>query len=79
MSTTNNTTTTADTTTETIGNSTLLDQIMVETMLVPSQEGYQIARQGVAAFISEMLKTDDPDQLVNKHRVDQMIAEVDRL
>lgn len=79
MSTTNNTTITADTTAETIGNSTLLDQIMVETMLVPSQEGYQIARQGVAAFISEMLKDDTPDQLVNKHRVDQMIAEVDRL
>ncbi|MCU1726899.1 type VI secretion system contractile sheath large subunit [Pseudomonas sp. 7P_10.2_Bac1] len=57
---------------------TLLDQIMQQTMLHPSQEGYAVARQGVAAFISEILKSDNTDQLINKHRVDQMIAEVDR-
>lgn len=57
---------------------TLLDQIMLQTMLEPSQEGYAVARQGVAAFISEILKSDEPDQLINKLRVDQMIAEVDR-
>ncbi|MFJ7886377.1 type VI secretion system contractile sheath large subunit [Pseudomonas sp. NPDC096917] len=57
---------------------TLLDQIMQQTMLQPSQEGYAVARQGVAAFISEILKSDNTDQLINKHRVDQMIAEVDR-
>ncbi|PYB76156.1 type VI secretion system contractile sheath large subunit [Pseudomonas soli] len=79
MSTPTSTTNTADATTKTIGNAALLDQIMVETMLVPSQEGYQIARQGVAAFLSEMLKSDEPEPLINKHRVDQMIAEVDRL
>lgn len=57
---------------------TLLDHIMQQTMLQPSQEGYAVARQGVAAFISEVLKSDNTDQLINKHRVDQMIAEVDR-
>ncbi len=69
----------AELTTETLGTATLLDQIMAETMLVPTQEGYQVARQGVAAFIAEILKSNEPDQLINKHRVDQMIAEVDRV
>lgn len=57
---------------------TLLDQIMAETMLQPSQEGYLVARQGVAAFISEILKSNQHEQQVNKHRVDVMITEVDR-
>ncbi|NIF27144.1 type VI secretion system contractile sheath large subunit [Pantoea sp. Tr-811] len=72
------TTLTAEVTTDTIGNATLLDQIMAETKLVPAQEGYQVAKQGVSAFITEILKSPDPDQLINKHRVDQMIAELDR-
>ncbi|MCG8296432.1 type VI secretion system contractile sheath large subunit [Pseudomonas entomophila] len=64
---------------ETLSHATLLDQIMAQTKLVPAQEGYQVARQGVSAFIAEILKTGDPDQLINKHRVDQMIAELDRV
>ncbi|RWU19110.1 type VI secretion system contractile sheath large subunit [Pseudomonas alkylphenolica] len=75
----NSTTLTADVTTDTPGNTLLLDQIMAETMLVPTQEGYQVAKQGVAAFVGEILKSHEPDQLINKHRVDQMIAEVDRI
>lgn len=70
---------TTDATAETLSNATLLDQIMAETKLVPAQEGYQIARQGVSAFITEILKSNDPDQLINKHRADQMIAEIDRM
>jgi type VI secretion system protein ImpC len=57
----------------------LLDQIMAEALLTPDQEGYEVAKQGVAVFISEVLKNDDQEQLINKHRVDQMIAEVDRI
>ncbi|VVN92454.1 type VI secretion system contractile sheath large subunit [Pseudomonas fluorescens] len=57
--------------------STLLDQIMAQTLMQPSQEGYVIAKQGVAAFISEILQSGEHDQLINKHRVDQMIAEID--
>ncbi|WP_085692337.1 MULTISPECIES: type VI secretion system contractile sheath large subunit [unclassified Pseudomonas] len=75
----NSTTVAVETTTETLSNATLLDQIMAETKLVPTQEGYQVARQGVSAFIAEILKSHDPDQLINKHRVDQMIAELDRV
>lgn len=77
MPTRNTTTLDTQATTQIAGN-TLLDQVMAETMLVPSQEGYQVAKKGVAAFISEILKSNDPDQRINKHRVDQMIAEVDR-
>ncbi|MFK3721595.1 type VI secretion system contractile sheath large subunit [Pseudomonas fulva] len=73
------TTAAAETTDTTLSNATLLDQIMAHTQLVPSQEGYQVARQGVSAFIGEILKSYDPDQLINKHRVDQMIAELDRV
>ncbi|MEX5586533.1 type VI secretion system contractile sheath large subunit [Pseudomonas urmiensis] len=75
----NTQTLTSDVADQTTGNQTLLDQIMAETLLTPSQEGYQVAKQGVAAFISNILKSDEPDQLINKHRVDQMIAEVDRV
>ncbi|ABY99117.1 TPA: type VI secretion system contractile sheath large subunit [Pseudomonas putida] len=74
-----NTNISEDTTTGTISNATLLDQIMAETKLIPTHEGYQVARHGVSAFIAEILKSNDPDQLINKHRVDQMIAEVDRV
>ncbi|UZM16708.1 type VI secretion system contractile sheath large subunit [Pseudomonas kielensis] len=56
----------------------LLDQLLANTMIQPSQEGYAVARQGVAAFISEILQSGDHQQPVNKHRVDQMITEVDR-
>lgn len=57
----------------------LLDQLLANTMISPAQEGYAIARQGVAAFISEILQNDDHQQPVNKQRVDQMIAEIDRV
>ncbi|PRA58174.1 type VI secretion system contractile sheath large subunit [Pseudomonas sp. MYb187] len=70
--------TTPNTSPTTVGDPCLLDQIMAETMLQPTQEGYLIAKQGVAAFITEILKSNERDQLINKHRVDLMIAELDR-
>jgi type VI secretion system protein ImpC len=60
------------------GASGLLDQLMAETLLQPGQEGYQVARKGVQAFVGKILQRDDPVLLVNKQMVDQMIAEVDR-
>lgn len=56
----------------------LLDQLLANTLMNPAQEGYAVAKQGVAAFISEILHSGDHDQPVNKFRVDQMIAEIDR-
>ncbi|WP_109125967.1 type VI secretion system contractile sheath large subunit [Dyella sp. C11] len=55
----------------------LLDQIMAQTRIEPSHEGYAVAERGVAAFIAEMLKTDEHEQPVNKQLVDHMIAELD--
>lgn len=55
----------------------LLEQIMQQTRMEPTHEGYAIAEKGVAAFISEMLKNSDQAQPVNKVLVDSMIAQVD--
>ncbi|KGE78759.1 MULTISPECIES: type VI secretion system contractile sheath large subunit [Halomonas] len=55
----------------------LLDQVMAQTRMAPADEGYDVAKQGVAAFIGELLKSDD-DQQVNKSVVDRMIVELDR-
>ena len=56
----------------------LLEQIMAQTRIEPTHEGYAVAERGVAAFIGEILKSDEREQQVNKQLVDQMIAEIDR-
>ena len=55
----------------------LLEQIMQKSRLAPEDDGYEIARQGVAAFIAEMLEKDASEEPVNKLLVDQMIADID--
>ncbi|WP_136248092.1 type VI secretion system contractile sheath large subunit [Halomonas borealis] len=56
----------------------LLDQVMAQTRMAPADEGYDVAKQGVAAFIGELLKSNDEQQQVNKSVVDRMIVELDR-
>ncbi|MCK9908483.1 type VI secretion system contractile sheath large subunit [Microbacteriaceae bacterium K1510] len=56
----------------------LLDQILVETKITPRDEGYDVARRGVAAFVAELMKPSRADEKVNNAVVDQMIAEIDR-
>lgn len=56
----------------------LLDQILQQTKLAPSEDGYDVARKGVAAFISELLKPARAASQVNSAAIDQMIAEIDR-
>jgi len=56
----------------------LLDQVMAQTRMAPADEGYDVARKGVAAFISELLRDDDETPQVNKAVVDRMIVELDR-
>ncbi len=56
----------------------LLDQIMAKSRMEPADEGYDIARKGVEAFISEIIRSENVDETVNKNRVDTMIAELDR-
>ncbi|SFI08785.1 type VI secretion system contractile sheath large subunit [Modicisalibacter xianhensis] len=63
---------------ESVADVSLLDQVMAQTRLAPVDEGYDVARQGVAAFIAELLKGDDTSTQVNKSVVDRMIVELDR-
>ncbi|CAK7051982.1 type VI secretion system contractile sheath large subunit [Saezia sanguinis] len=55
----------------------LLEQIMAQTRMEPTHEGYAVAEKGVAAFISEILKSRDQSQPINKVLVDSMIARLD--
>lgn len=74
----NMTQTTASHAEDTLPHNGLLAQIMAQTRLEPSHEGYAVAERGVAAFIAEMLKSEEREQSVNKQLVDEMIAEIDR-
>lgn len=56
----------------------LLDQILIETKITPRDEGYDVARRGVVAFVSELMKPSRADEKINNAVVDQMIAELDR-
>lgn len=66
------------TTTEETTEASLLDQILQETRMAPEDDGYDVAKQGVAALISELLKPSRAEEKVNNFAVDQMIAEIDR-
>ena len=55
----------------------LLDEIMAQTRMAPSDEGYDVAKQGVQAFISELLAPGKAVKKADKTVVDSMIAEID--
>ncbi len=52
----------------------LLDQIMQQARLQPEDEGYDIAKQGISAFIANILETGQEGVPVNKLLVDRMIC-----
>ncbi|WP_016676397.1 type VI secretion system contractile sheath domain-containing protein, partial [Yersinia pestis] len=56
----------------------LLDEIMSQTRMAPGNDGYDIAKQGVAAFISSILDTGTNEEPINKLLVDRMIIELDK-
>ena len=58
--------------------SSLLDEILAETHLRPGDEGYEIAKGGVGAFIAHMLAPAHRGEKIDKVLVDAMIAEIDR-
>lgn len=66
----------ADSTTTTEEGS-LLEQILSETKISPNDEAYSVAKQGVEAFIAELVKPQRAEEKVDKAIVDQMIADVD--
>lgn len=55
----------------------LLETILSETKLNPGDEAYDVTKQGVQAFIAEMLKGRE-GQKIDRSAVDAMIAEVDQ-
>jgi type VI secretion system protein ImpC len=60
------------------GEMSLLDQILGETKITPQDEGYDVARRGIAAFIGELMKPTRQEDKVNNQVIDQMMAEIDR-
>ena len=66
------------TTTTTVEGGSLLDEILSETKLAPTDEGYDVARRGVQAFIAELLQPQRAQEKVDKSFVDSMIAEIDK-
>lgn len=56
----------------------LLDEIMAQTRMTSRDDGYEVARNGVAAFISNILDTGTTEEPVNKILVDKMIVELDK-
>lgn len=56
----------------------LLDQVLAETRLTPTDEGYDAARRGVAAFLSELVKPAHAGERIQSAAVDNMIAMIDQ-
>src|SRR6201982_273405 len=55
----------------------LLDEILAETKMTPGDEGYEIAKRGVQAFIAELVTPKREGEKVDKAFVDALIAEID--
>ncbi|MEN6615086.1 MAG: type VI secretion system contractile sheath large subunit [Syntrophorhabdus sp.] len=59
------------------GQTSLLDEIVAATRLKPSEEAYSITKQGLQAFIDEMLKP-GKEIRITAAAVDEMIANLDQ-
>ena len=55
----------------------LLDEIMAQSRMSPETEAYDIAKQGVAAFISNIFASESEDQQINRLLIDKMLVELD--
>ncbi|SFV57480.1 Uncharacterized protein ImpC [hydrothermal vent metagenome] len=55
----------------------LLDSIISQTSLSQEDESYRYVKSGVGALISEMLKSENETEKINKAIIDRMIAEID--
>ena len=64
--------------TQTLEGESLLDEILAETKMAPGDEGYEVAKQGVQAFIAELVRPQREGEKVDKALVDAMIAEIDQ-
>ncbi len=46
---------------ESVAEGSLLDQVMANSRMAPADEGYDVARKGVATFNADLLKSDEND------------------
>ncbi|MBM4373986.1 MAG: type VI secretion system contractile sheath large subunit [Deltaproteobacteria bacterium] len=63
---------------QTLEGESLLDEILHEAKMGPGNEGYEIAKAGVQAFIAELIQPKREGEKVDKALVDAMIAEIDQ-
>mgnify|MGYP000008050344 CR=1 FL=1 len=56
----------------------LLDQVMQETRIQPGDDGFDTARRGVEAFITDLLSNQQKIDKVEKKLVDNMISAIDQ-
>lgn len=62
---------------EAVESGSLIDQIMQETRLKPADEGYETAKKGIQAFITDLLEPQRRGEKVEQKVVDVMIQEID--
>jgi type VI secretion system protein ImpC len=62
---------------QTLEGGSLLDDILAETKMTPGDEGYEVAKRGVQAFIAELIQPKREGEKVDKALVDALIAEID--
>ncbi|MBZ7939774.1 type VI secretion system contractile sheath large subunit [Campylobacter sp. W0014] len=57
----------------------IIESIMEKSKYTKTDESYSIAKRGVAEFISEIVKSDNAEEKINKFALDEMIAHIDDL
>jgi len=62
---------------QTLEGGSLLEEILAETKMTPGDEGYEIAKRGVQAFIAELITPKREGEKIDKALVDALIAEID--
>jgi type VI secretion system protein ImpC len=62
---------------ETVEAPSLLDQIMTETRLRPSDDGYDVAKRGVELLIAELIQGNRSEERIDGAVIDRMVAEID--
>ena len=67
-----------NTTEQSAGELSLLEEIVQATRLSQPSEAYSITKKGVEALIAQLLRAGDPYGKVSKAVLDDMIAEIDR-
>lgn len=63
---------------QTLEGGSLLEEILAETKMTPGDEGYEVAKRGVQAFIAELVAPKREGEKVDKALVDAMISEIDQ-